>query len=124
MTTPEDFLIEAENLLMGARASEIRGRSAISRAYYACHHAANQVAREAGYRFDPNARQGMHKHLNGFLATNVANDDESREAIRELVRLYQDRVRADYKLDKTISFADAQDAVTRSREVMAILMDR
>lgn len=120
MNDPKDFLEEAESLVKGARANEVRRRSVISRAYYGCHHAAQQIAQQKGYVFDRQAGQGMHKQLNIFLDTAFQDDDNIHDAVRELNRLSQQRVRADYKLDKTIFFEDAEDSVKRAQEVMEV----
>lgn len=123
MTTPRDFLVEAEDLLKGARSNEVRRRSVISRAYYGGFHVAEAMARARGYRFDPDAGQGRHKHLWTFCTGAFPDNEAAREAVRDLARLHEQRLRADYRLDRLVAFDDADDAVSRAREAVAILSD-
>jgi len=81
------------------------------------------VAQARGYDFDQNAKQGRHQHLIAYLVNAFPEHEDAREAVRELARLRDLRVRADYRLNRPIQFEDATDATSRAREVAACLSD-
>lgn len=122
MTNPQDFLDEAERLQQGARSSETRQRTVMSRAYYGCYHLALAFAQSTGYKFDNNAGSGRHQHLMDYLQR-AARDGELRQALNNLVTLRNRRTRADYHLRRCITFEDSREALDLAREISVVLND-
>lgn len=122
MTSPQDFLDEAERLQQGARSNETRQRTVMSRAYYGCYHLALAFAQSTGYKFDNNAGSGRHQHLMDYLQK-AARGGEFRQAVDNLLTLRDRRTRADYHLRRSITFEDSRDALDLAREISAVFND-
>lgn len=118
-----DFLDHSEQIANDGRPAWVR--SAVSRDYYAAHHAA------VGFLFQVGVRtpRGGGCHIaayNALLGIDPALDLLVREAGKNLMELHRKRNRADYDWnDLRLEQQDqAQDSVQLAREFVAVLEDR
>jgi len=117
---PDDLLEEARELAKTARSREVRRRSAMSRAYYAAFHRADEAARSAGYRFDASEGAGSHVHLLAFLAR--LPDPGARTAARSLKTLKKQRVLSDYQLAEDISMHMVEQVIEQAEYLLTELL--
>jgi uncharacterized protein (UPF0332 family) len=112
MTTPEEFLLQAESWI--ALPSEADWRSAVSRGYYAAFHAARRLLSDL--KFQPQGGPSAHDYLwkrlsnSGHPLINGAGGD--------LHFLRGKRNFADYNIHQTLTHASATDSVRRARLVV------
>lgn len=110
--TPQDFLSAAQAL--SAETSEIAHRSAISRAYYAAYHAAEQFHAALPMPGSAPAKvTGMHETLfhqltNPSLKKEHPHWSVSRQIGYKARDLKPYRVKADYNLDVSLSSSDCE----------------
>jgi len=93
---PSDFLDLARTLT--AKDGAARCRTGISRAYYAAYHSALELCEE---RLEVRVLGKSEKHSNTSLCLRHSGDDAARIIAKLLDDLYQKRVWADYRLDRT-----------------------
>lgn len=116
------FLHHAEQLANDGRPAWCR--SAISRAYYAAHHATVDFLREVGVR----TTTGGACHaaaFNALVALDASTNPPVREAGSDLMTLHGKRNRADYDWNN-LSLErqeEAQDLVENAQEIVAALED-
>lgn len=116
------FINEAEFSLSVSDGSEIKCRSAVSRAYYGVYHAALEYADSLGDIPVSACGGSTHKKLWAFYKENLDSDRDLRMKLRKvgyvLKQLHELRVTADYRLQETISIEDAECQLTRSRTLL------
>ena len=115
-TTPQDLLGEARALLAGAE-TEVRRRTAVSRAYYAAFHAAWQFAASLGFTERP------HRSVQGQVTRFLAGREEAslRQCAALLIRLRDLCNKADHHLRITVSNSLTEDAIADAGEILEIL---
>jgi uncharacterized protein (UPF0332 family) len=117
-----DFLDHAEELANDGRPAWCR--SAVSRAYYAAHHAAVDFLFQVGVR-TPGGPKRHVAAFNALVAIDVATDQPVKQAGVDLTTLHGKRNRADYDWnDLSAERQDqAQVLVERAREIVTALDD-
>src|SRR5689334_13430925 len=93
-----DFLDSARRLSTSEHASDLR--SSVSRAYYACYHAALSLCTGYGIRFSKNSTESHSKMPQCFDNCNVAI---AKEVGKRLVSLREDRNSADYTMTDSMT---------------------
>lgn len=112
MTTPEEFLLQAESWI--ALPSEADWRSAVSRGYYAAFHAARRLFTDL--KFQPQGGPSAHDYSwrrlsnSGHPLINSAGGD--------LHVLRGRRNFADYDIHQPLALASAADSVRKARFVL------
>jgi uncharacterized protein (UPF0332 family) len=105
--TYSDFIEFAKKLTLS---DELSRRSAISRSYYGCYHAAVIFSRLRDVAVMPsNQKGGVHQKLIAALQANT--DEKIRAAGDQLQRMKLKRNRADYELDGTVGEREATKAI-------------
>jgi len=117
---PSDLLEEAKELGKTSHSREVRRRTAISRAYYAAFHRANEVAQREGYRFDKAERTGMHKHLFRFLERSA--DIDVNTAVEILEFLKDQRINSDYRLRAEVPMHKVIEAIEQAEYLLTELL--
>jgi uncharacterized protein (UPF0332 family) len=114
-----DFLNHAEEMANDGRPAWCR--SAVSRAYYAAHHAAVEFLFRVGVR-TPTDGTAHGAAFNALVAIN-ATDESVKEAGSDLMTLHGKRNRADYRWDNlSMERQDqAQDLVANAKEIVNAL---
>lgn len=98
-----DFIEFAKNLTLD---SELSRRSAISRSYYGCYHAAVVFCRFKDVSVMPSGEKGgVHQKLIAALQANT--NEKIRIAGDQLHRMKLKRNRADYELEVTVGEREA-----------------
>jgi uncharacterized protein (UPF0332 family) len=114
---PRAFLNLADDLATGP--DESYWRSAVSRGYYACFHAARQLLIQCGF-VAPHA-DGTHTYVSWRLSN--CGNPLIVQAGQKLNALRQDRNRADYDLDQPFPHIDAVKLVQVAADILQIIED-
>jgi len=122
--SPNDLLRLAKDLLSPA-AAEVLIRNVVSRAYYAAYHSAktfHDALPQLGKL--PAKPTGIHDELAHRLCwPNIPESDSrfqrSREIGRELRWLHSERIKADYRLDMTVTRDSALEVMERTEQLIA-----
>ncbi|MEQ8964418.1 MAG: hypothetical protein RID91_01215 [Azospirillaceae bacterium] len=102
MTTPFDILADARRAtaIDTAERDEARRRTIVSRAYYAAYHQMRRIAGSADLDGPRQRSTGIHRSFITFL---IRSDDLTLARLgRRLDRLYDARIKADYRLDRPV----------------------
>ena len=120
--TPGDLLTEAQSLSTEMNKCEARRRTVIGRAYYAAYHALLSAAAREGYRYGrENGRApGSHENLIEWAIHHGDSKSLTQGAVA-LRRLKNQRAKADYHLNVTVSPGDAQTSLTKAVHLIAAL---
>lgn len=122
--TPTDLLSQVKTL-HAAATSEVELRTAVSRAYYAAYHQANafhhSLARPGRLPAD---KTGVHATLaHQLLHPSIPasfQHQKSRDIGRHLTWLHDKRVKADYKLARTLVAAECDEVLRRVERIFAL----
>jgi uncharacterized protein (UPF0332 family) len=123
--TPNDLLSQAKALLASS-SSELECRNCIGRAYYAAFHTAKVFhASLTTHGKKPREATGIHAELAYQLSNpTISHADprfrNSQSIGRHLSWLHDKRVKADYRLDATITKTDAEQVVQRVERVVVL----
>ncbi len=123
MIQAHEFVAEARQMLQAARSSEIRRRTAASRAYYGCYHLFLAYAKARGYAFSKDDRKGMHEHLLQALPDYLEDDDDLIQMFKDLETLKTLRRDCDYRLAENIPYESVAFAVERAEHIVALMTE-
>ncbi len=115
MITGEEFLVLAETWIIAG--TEAEWRSAVSRAYYAVFHTGRHLLRSLGFQVP----RGDRAHAYLWLRLSNCGEPDVQLAGSDLRTLRQDRNRADYDVEQTVTQADALLQVQAARQLVDVL---
>ncbi len=112
----EKFLTLAAELASGA--TEAHYRSAVSRAYYGAFHVARRLLEDVGVHLP----KGEQVHAKATYCLQDCGEANAGEAADDLETLRNERNRADYDLDRTVSQQRvAETEVRKAQQIVAAL---
>ena len=119
---PQDFVHFAEQV---AATDEAGMRAAVSRAYYGAFHGTLRFEQALPSGGIPSREEGMHGMLyQRLLAPTIAKEDRRHAVSRRLgvmgQQLHALRIRADYRLNDTISEGDRDQAILQARKILEL----
>lgn len=121
MTDPTDLLRDVERLveLPVQERDDARRRTLISRAYYAAFHHVRAIADYADVQQGADARTatGMHRRFLDWLKKQ--SDPRLNRYGALLLRLYDHRITADYRLGRPIQPGAELAAVSKARTILS-----
>lgn len=120
----KDFLDDAKDFLINGT-SEIRFRNSVSRAYYSLYHVSLLHADEV--KLPPVSSQSgpTHQNLRAYYMDGLYPDKALQVKMKRvgysLKALHENRCKADYKLDGTVTALDADAHLKRCESVIALV---
>jgi|GEM_PF-858860 len=122
-----DYVTVAEDLVKVNRptaSAEALARAAVSRAYYAVHHAARQLTTERAIPLPtkPNAEGGIHQQVIDAMFS--VKDPAWGEAAQHLDRLRRLRVNADYHVPLPVDPWGSDDGSVKKQATFVVAMAR
>lgn len=124
--SPSNLLLLSKAILATAN-SEVEFRNAIGRAYYATYHAAKTFHDSLSSPGEvPSTRTGIHLELAYRLSRpTIPSTDplfkKSRTLGQDLNWLHEKRLKSDYRLNDTVTLADAEDVAERAQAAMELI---
>lgn len=108
MVNDQDFINSAEKLLILEPSEEMNYRNAISRAYYALFHHGSLLCADINHKIIASSHKAIVETL----------DAKHPKTSSQLDKLRKMRIKADYRLNETISRYDAERAVKQARSAL------
>lgn len=122
-----NFITEATEALESQEASEIKCRCSISRAYYGLYHLALEYADSVSVPPVSDCSGPVHKNLAAYYQGSYDSDEAIKMKHRRigyiLKQLHENRVKADYKIDKICDKVEAVSHLSRCNQVIQLVVE-